>query len=541
MARKIVPNMVSDDPLLGWRWYFLGLVLLNLLPIWIFPFFPSQDGPAHLDSAVVLRALANGDAFFQGYYDAHWRLATNQIYHLLLVGLGSIFSFLTAEKLILSFYVIMLPLAVLFAIRQLQISNPLAVFLVFPVIYSYILQKGFYNYCLGLIFFLFAIGLYFRLARIPTLKNSIVLSAALLVTYFTHVIVAASALLAIGSMALGRFLRRFLRRRREFPAQSTEGLASNWREVGLLSLSVAPVIIVVIAFLLYTGAFTAREDVSLFTLVTQSPLKLTVLTRPSLVLTTFSIVDLAISLPWTLLLFSLAGIALLKGSQHRDDSQHGFLAFGVIVFLILILTIPRHIGPITYLFSRFLPYFYFLFILWLAAKPLTPFIWRHAAILGIVLSAASVAYRLPIYAGLNHDLAEFTSAAAHIEDDSTVLPIVIGETLPGGLVEMHPRVRFNHTAFAAGYIALRRRIVNLRNFQPYMSFFPIRFRDDASPHPFVSGYSGGGKLQVDFDAYEKTTGRRSIMCSFGAPWTRYTRNTRRKSAPFWKKYLASIL
>jgi uncharacterized membrane protein len=499
------PNGVAQNPLPGWGWYFVALLTINLLPIWVFPFFPSQDGPAHLDSAVALRALASADTFFQGYYESNWRIATNQVYHLLLIGLGNFLPILIAEKLVLSFYVATLPMAMLFAVRQLQPANPVVVFLVFPVIYSYILQMGFYNYCLGLIVFLLAIGLYLRFTRAPTAINSIILSGALLVTYFIHLVVAASALLAIASMAVARLLSGSLRLWQQPRIQSTGLLRLRWKESGLLALSALPVILVAIAFLSSTAALSAGDDESLFTLVTESPPRLAIDPRPLRALTIFSMVDLAISLPWALLLFSLAGISLVKRIRRHDDDQYGFLSFAPVVFLVLILTIPKEIGPMHYLFDRFLPYFYFLLILWLAVKPLTPFIWCHAAVVGIALSTASVAYRLPIHAELNQDIAEFISAATCIEDNSTILPIVLGKSVFSGLGEMRPRVRFDHLKHAAGYIALQRRIINLGNYQGYRGYFPIRFRDEVNPHLLLFGQ--GGDFEVDFDAYETTTQR----------------------------------
>lgn len=508
MAIKRALEKPPHNPFPGWGLYFLGLVILNLLPIWVFPFVPSQDGPAHLDSAIALRALASGDAFFHEYYDAYWRIASNQIYLLLLVGLGSFFPMLIAEKLILSLYVIMLPVAMLFAIRQLRTGNLHAVFLAFPLIYSYIFQLGFYNYCLGLIFFLFAIGLYVNFTRIPTIKNSLILSIALFITYFLHVFVAACTILAIGSMAVGRSLWPVVTRWLEPRAKSSGLPGPNGKEVGLLTLSIAPVMIAMITFLASTETSTFKEGASLLSSLTQSQLIFTI--HPRLLLsqtfTTFSLVDLTVSLPWHLLLVSLAGIAVLKRRQLHDGKQHGFLAFAVAVFFVLILVIPGHIGSISFLFGRCQPYFYFLFILWLATKPLTPSIWRHAAVLAIVISAANVAYRIPIYADLNHDLVEFTSAAAHIDDNSTVLPVILGNSVFNGLAEMHPRVRFNHMKHAIGYITQRHQIANLVNYQAFMGYFPIQYRDKANTH-LRPAWADSGELEVDFDAYEATTGR----------------------------------
>ena len=50
---------LSRKDLLGWlsqpvNIIFLSLVVAHLLPIWSFPYFPSQDGPAHVENANIL-------------------------------------------------------------------------------------------------------------------------------------------------------------------------------------------------------------------------------------------------------------------------------------------------------------------------------------------------------------------------------------------------------------------------------------------------------------------------------------------------------
>ena len=52
----------------GTIWLFLLSWLLLIAPLLSFTYFPSQDGPAHVNSAAVLQHIANGDEFFQHYF-----------------------------------------------------------------------------------------------------------------------------------------------------------------------------------------------------------------------------------------------------------------------------------------------------------------------------------------------------------------------------------------------------------------------------------------------------------------------------------------
>ena len=309
-----------------WVLYFAFLTFIYLLPLWLFTYFPTADGPVHLGSAAVLKELAQGDApFLSTFFYPQWSFATNQLYHGLLVSLGSLMPFLTAEKLILSFYVVMLPLATLFAVRRLR-GEALAVFLVFPFVYSYIVLLGLYNLALGLVVFMFTVGVYLSLARRPTLAKGVLLASLLLLAYFVHVIAAASALLSIGVMAVFKLLASLLgwepvsrgvARGDARPAQR----GVNAKPIHLFGgtlLTFVPVVALIGIFFLTTGQDSA-SDASLSNFVGVPTMIRTFLTQPSSplavgrrVLTTYTYTDVFVTAPWNLLLLVLAGGALYR-------------------------------------------------------------------------------------------------------------------------------------------------------------------------------------------------------------------------------------
>ena len=47
----------------------LFLLILHILPIWIFGYFPSQDGPGHVYNSYVLKAFHTEEStLLRGYY-----------------------------------------------------------------------------------------------------------------------------------------------------------------------------------------------------------------------------------------------------------------------------------------------------------------------------------------------------------------------------------------------------------------------------------------------------------------------------------------
>ena len=539
-----------------WVLYFAFLTFIYLLPLWLFTYFPTADGPVHLGSAAVLKELAQGDApFLSTFFYPQWSFATNQLYHGLLVSLGSLMPFLTAEKLILSFYVVMLPLATLFAVKRLR-GEALAVFLVFPFIYSYIVLLGLYNLALGLIVFMFTVGVYLSLARRPTLAKGVLLASLLLLTYFVHVIAAASALLSIGVMAVFKLLASLLgwepvsrgvARGDARPARR----GVNAKPIHLFGgtlLTFVPVVALIGIFFLTTGQDSA-SDASLSNFVGVPTMIRTFLTQPSSplavgrrVLTTYTYTDVFVTAPWNLLLLVLAGGALYRtftrSTGRREPGFGDVVLPAVIVFAFIVVWSPRRLGEVGLLTERFLPFLYLLFVLWLSSKPLTPRLWRHTALLGFAFAAASLFYHLPVFAMFNHDLKEYVSAADSIRDDSTVLAVPLNNydrnaSLENGLNEMYPELRLSPFIGATGYIALERTIADLRNYQARKDYFPLRLRPELSSDLYLTSENAEEKtseglshldyppFSIDLSRYKAETGCTVDYVLFWGPFEAY--------------------
>ena len=71
---------------------FVLLILINLIPIWWFSYFPSQDGPAHVANAKILLEYNRPDRpFLRQYYILNHLPEPNLAGHWIMAGLMTIF------------------------------------------------------------------------------------------------------------------------------------------------------------------------------------------------------------------------------------------------------------------------------------------------------------------------------------------------------------------------------------------------------------------------------------------------------------------
>ena len=52
----------------SFQWLVLALVLLHILPIWLFEYIPTQDGPCHLETAYTFSHYSDAGSEYSRYY-----------------------------------------------------------------------------------------------------------------------------------------------------------------------------------------------------------------------------------------------------------------------------------------------------------------------------------------------------------------------------------------------------------------------------------------------------------------------------------------
>src|SRR4051812_45451002 len=166
---------------------FWVLVIAHLVPIWGAKYFPSQDGPAHLENAQLLLKWMRGDAgAWRQYYFINPKPVPNWLGHLALAGLMAVVKPLIAEKILLSAYVVMLACGMRYALRAIDARAQSLALAALPLTYHALLHMGFYNFSFGVAVYLFALGYWIR-HREDLTGKTVPLAGLVMLTYFTHV------------------------------------------------------------------------------------------------------------------------------------------------------------------------------------------------------------------------------------------------------------------------------------------------------------------------------------------------------------------
>ncbi len=191
---------------LSWKHVFVVLLILHLLPIWIFSYFPSQDGPSHVYNALVLKEYGQHENYkIRDAWKLNITIFPNWLSHIVLAALLYIFPPVMSEKVFLTIAVGLIPISFFYflnAVNKDHKEKYLYGWLGFPFAYNYLLYMGFYNYTLSISFFFFSFGYWWKHKDTLQIKHLCIFYILLLLTYLSHI--ASFGLVVLGiSVAAG--------------------------------------------------------------------------------------------------------------------------------------------------------------------------------------------------------------------------------------------------------------------------------------------------------------------------------------------------
>ena len=186
---------------------FWALLALHLLPIWIFPFIPTQDGPGHQAVAFILRQYDHPAAgLLRQYYLPNQEALPNWFIFFLMGRVLGFVSVPVAEKILLTAYVLLLPLAARYALRAIDPRAGFLAVLAFPFLYNFMFNMGFFNFCFSLAAFFFAVGYWLKHAERMGPGRTAVLALLVLWVYFCHPVTLVVTVAALLTLAGWRML-----------------------------------------------------------------------------------------------------------------------------------------------------------------------------------------------------------------------------------------------------------------------------------------------------------------------------------------------
>src|SRR6185436_9776577 len=139
---------------------FFAVLASTVALVWIFPVFPTQDGPAHLENARLLVDLLRGNAEVTRLFSFD-RFSPNWVSHLVLAPLLFVVPAAVAEKIVLTIATVLVPLGFRKAIRALG-GPPALALLGLPFAHSFLLTMGFLNFCAAVGVALFVVARWSR-------------------------------------------------------------------------------------------------------------------------------------------------------------------------------------------------------------------------------------------------------------------------------------------------------------------------------------------------------------------------------------------
>ena len=487
---------------------FIGLGILQLVPIWSVNYFPTLDGPLHIGNTLTyMRMDEPGYEILRVLYQPAHNIAPNYFVYAFFYGALNFFSPLVSEKLFLSLYVLSFPLAFRYALGALGRNATVFSVLGFPMAYTPLLYLGFYNTSYALVAFLLTFGYWLRHRNEANWRVFSAYVFLALFCFFVHLSAVAMTGIVIGLTGSAETFFDYLDARRS----GSVSWRALWRRFVSRCLLpglayVLPAIGTLIFFLRPVDAVTVGVGVPAVPLSTRL---MSLVTGPIAI--AYDETEKFIVYPfvagWVVALRHMTG-NLTKRVFFRDP-----LFVSVLGLLLLYLFLPDK-TVVRWIPVRLMPYLYFALFLWLGSAALTltgrarGILFSFILVAAVISSLATAVIRPMSMANVNDFLEEYVSAFEHVEPGSTVLPVPMSNEWNGtpmtGFAEINVFYQSQH------YLIWEKPAGILLNLQARANYFPIVFRSEVNPFTYFERFLPEFRAyrQFDLENYREKTGVR---------------------------------
>ncbi len=473
---------------------FLLLLALHLALLWSFSFIPTQDGPGHQAVAFILRQYDQPEAgLLRQYYLPNEEALPNWFIFFLMSRVLSFVSVPMAEKLLLTAYVLLLPLSVRYALKAIEPRAAFLSVLSFPFTYNFLFQMGFFNFCFSLAAFFFAMGFWWKNQERMAPARIAILALLILWVYFCHPVTLVMTVVALLALVGWRMLKTGSRR-------------------GLLGpfLACLPALVLMISFVgRRTGATISMLPLwakikhlgGLYSLASVS--RWTILLAAALAL-----------------LFFIVALVCLRARQWRPFGMGDGLLWVAVIFALIYFAAPSELAGGGFINHRLNLFPFLALILWFGTLDHPAWRRRSIQIAAAGLALGFLGVFAGMYARINADLSKIVAAGDHVEPDHTLLFLSFAHR--GERPDGQPLVfRTEPYVHASGYIAARKRLVDLSLYEASEDYFPIYFEPRLDPFKHLAAVRLGIETEpprVDLLGYPKRTGGRvDYVLIWGSP------------------------
>ena len=433
------------------------LTILHISPLWVFEYFPTQDGPAHVYNSYVLSVFHDEDSTrLREYYKLNLTLFPNWLAHICMSLLMKVFPPLIAEKILLSAIIGLLPLSLFYFLGAVHKGKSLYGFLGFMFSDHYLLHMGFYSFSLSVSLFFFALGYFIKHKDNLGVDKIAILNLLCILIYFSHILSFLLLILSLSLLSVTSFYR-------------------SPKRVLTLLVSMLPLYFIMANYL-FTNIGTDNGDFELrwerfgdwkawdYLLSTKS---LMFFTDAHLIPTRIMGIMLG-------LLFAVTLYKKIRQKAIVSQDNPFLLLFGV--FAILYFIMPWGIATGGWINDR-VNLFIFPVLLPFLSEDYHKHIKRGIVVVMIILSITRLAINFRYYYPLDKSLKEFTSGTKLIENDKVVLGISsdVSPSVKESPSATH-RIIVKPFGHAINYYGVGNGSVNLTNYEVKFNYFPFDWK-----------------------------------------------------------------
>jgi hypothetical protein len=456
-----------------------------LVPIWATAVFPSQDGGAHLYNGYVLAALARGvdAAQYSDIYTLNFAALANWADHVVLALLTSVLSPASAEKVLLSAYVLLFAAAARYAANAIRHDQGWVAHLALPLIFTFSVHMGFYNFILCFPLYFFLIGYYWR-HRDGHHRRGLVL--LMLAMYVLHPLAWLFGVLTLTIIVVAN-ARQAHAHGHTSPQTTARRLLHVW-------LAAAPGAILLLV-LVGNEPSVAAEWQPFPALVRHLYLG-----GP---LWTFGPVDTWFGAA-LFGLFALVTIAAWR-SASADDARTS-LAWATGAYVALLIVLPSQWKSLGLITERVGTFAFLTWVVALSAQIYTRRIRAATIVAAQVLALLLIARWTTAAVALEPYVEEYLSIAPHVDPASRVLALNFATRgrAPDGARLSHPVAPFAHTI---GHVGVQRNAVILNDYEALTEVFPLEHRSEAAEALANTLHDPPDLRMADLDRFERAVCR----------------------------------
>ena len=487
------------------------LLVIHILPVWLFKYACTQDGPAHVHNAHILKVYHNHENYvLREVHERNPTLFPNWTSHVVMAGLMYIFPPLVCEKIFFSLCVGLLPLSLLYLLNGIQKSKTLFCLVGFIFAYNYLLHMGFYNFALSVSLFFFALGCWWRCEDKLSPRAFVTVYGWLTVVYLTHF--QSYALLTVSLTVFGVFL--YIYDALESPRVQ---LTAQLKSILLFLGAMLPAYVILLTYYLVKreggGFHRSFEGLMKYFLSVGSIVSFR---DDHVLIGNFLLTVLAIAFLLTVIDRIRRVYARRASSESESECSRSIATIvartDAFLLVALILTFLYFKSPWSlrsggmwisdrihiYILLALLPFFSF---------NLHRFIDYVFSGVLIVLAFWHLGYHVQTYYSMDRDAKEALSSAEIIEPHTVLAsrPGSWGGTPDSAKWDFKYILPFEHIE---GYLALEKDVAYLQNYEPNTDHFPLRYKNKKVIPDYVlvwrTEYDGVGNLVPEYEVIHST-------------------------------------